>query len=417
MLLVVSLALENSENDVGHASVEFSVRGLGLEAKMVTSSSRRFREQPVFVIFAVALLSVASGCQTGGHQATSTKASSASASRTRTGLGPVKVRYSASEMVDGSRSRIDWEILTDGKDRVRFTVLGGVNADGPAIGTFDVWDGETLLSYAPDGNPKYSRDDHPAQDQRPPTPIVLNPDAKSFKKVCPQARRAGSATLLARSAVRYQCGAPGKKQSSKPAKEVLIDEATGLLLKGEGLVVTELTFDPPISKNTFSTEMPTRAAHNNYQPPADFRLPRVGGGELALADYRRAPLVIVTGDADGIRKMAGRMARIKGGANRPPVIGLLNSVPPANWRGTLLNPADVKSLADSISNEVGPFDIPVGIDFKGNEGSAISGPAGVPEFHTRPAAVGFLQSDGTMTQVLTQHSSDDELQQAVRSLS
>ena len=40
-------------------------------------------------------------------------------------------------------------------------------------------------------------------------------------------------------------------------------------------------------------------------------------------------------------------------------------------------------------------------------GGAISGPAGVPEFQARPAAVGFLRSDGAMTQVLTQHATEE----------
>ena len=127
------------------------------------------------------------------------------------------------------------------KDRVRFTVVGAVNAEGPAVGTIDVWDGQTLLSYAPDGNPKYSRTDHPAQDQIPPTPIVVDPAAETFQKVCPHARRAGrSASLVGRSTVRYQCGG-----------------------------------SPPITRNTFSTEMPARSPQ---QLPATRGLPAATSG-------------------------------------------------------------------------------------------------------------------------------------------
>jgi hypothetical protein len=144
----------------------------------------------------------------------------------------------------------------------------------------------------------------------------------------------------------------------------------------------------------------------------DFRLPRVGGGEVALADFP-PPLVIVAGGAAGIRTVVARLLPLTQGGARPRVIGLLTAIPPPDWTGSLLNPSDAASFADHASRAAGRFPVPVAVDIKGAAGYQITQAAGVEAGKATPVAVGFIASNGTLAHVVTDTATDEELRDQI----
>jgi hypothetical protein len=361
------------------------------------------------------LLTPGCGAETQSHGPSSAAPPVSSASATPASrLGLVKVRYAASELIDGDTSRVEWEVISDGDRRVRYTVLDAVNADGAAVGLFEVWDGTTLLTYDPDGLMPYHRTTRPDADQKPAGPMVARPGSAAFTGFCPDARRGGTSSVLGRTAVVYTCDASQAADGQFPATEMELDSATGLVLKmaGEGstLAVTALVFNPPITADTFSTAMPLGVKEFE---PFYFRLPRVGGGKVDTTYYVGRPLLVVTGDAAGIRAMVARLAPM----TDTPVVGLLIAIPPPDWKGSLLNPVDRRSLAAEVSARAGSFPVPVAIDFKGAAAAPISGRAGIPLGGTRPTAVGLVRSDQGLAKVLTDKATDSELRRQIAKLS
>ncbi|MFG2109841.1 hypothetical protein [Micromonospora chersina] len=201
--------------------------------------------------------------------------------------------------------------------------------------------------------------------------------------------------------------------------EMSLDQTTGLLVKDEGaslsIAASEVDFDRIIDAGAFSTELPAGAHDGSGPRLEDFRLPRVGGGELALADYP-PPLVIVVGDAAGVREMVARLLPLTQGGVRPRVIGLLVAVPPPDWKGSLLNPADAASFAAEASKAAGPFPVPVGVDIKGAAGYQISQAAGIEAGQTTPTAIAFIASDGTMAHASTDAATDGKLRELIDAL-
>jgi hypothetical protein len=380
--------------------------------KLVWSSWRRV----VLAAAAGGLLLATPGCgaETQPPGATSAASQSPSASAEFTsGLGLVKVRYAASDL-DGDESRVEWEVIADGDHRVRYTIVDDFNADGPAVGSFSVWDGKALLTYGPDAYMPYQRTTHPKANEKPAGPMVARPGSTEFAGYCPDAHRTGTRSVLGRTAVVYTCDASQAEEGQLPATEMQLDESTGLVLKAVAedstIVVTELVFNPPITADTFSTAMP--AGVESFEP-FYFRLPRAGGGKVDTTYYVGQPLLVVTGDAAGIRAMVARLAPM----TDIPVLGLLIAIPPPDWKGSLLNPADRRSLAAEISNRAGAFPVPVAIDFKGATATPISGPAGIPLGGTRPTAVGLVRSDQGLAKVLTEKATDKELRSQIANLS
>jgi len=184
---------------------------------------------------------------------------------------------------------------------------------------------------------------------------------------------------------------------------------------GEGFTTaaTELSPDPAIDENTFSTQVPKGAKDAAHPRVDDFRLPRVGGGEVALADYRGQPLIIVAGPVAGVRQLVNRLLSMTGGGTKPQVVGVLVAVPPEDRKGSLLNPEDAKSFADSVSESAGTFEVPVGIDIKGAASYSFTGL--VPEIqpgqpgHLVRTAVALIRSDGTVDRVATDTATDVQL--------
>jgi hypothetical protein len=289
---------------------------------------------------------------------------------------------------------------------------------GPGAGYYQVWDGEVLLLYSPDEDPKYQRIENPGKDDSPDSTFFYRPGTEKFEQLCPLAKRLGTQTLFRRTAVRYHCD---KVESTDQmpeldAREIALDEKTGLaMLYGGGEVITEVTFGPVIKADTFSTRLPAGASSSVMTPegestdvPPDggdagptkigsFRLNAVGGGFVDSTSYGGKPFVIVSGSADGTRTALGRLLPMTQ-AGKPPVVGFLVVMPPEDWKGSLLNPKDVDQLAASISKSAGTFAVPVGLDFKGAASWVFSGDSTVPPDLTQ-VTIALVASDGTFAHV------------------
>ncbi|GAA4563591.1 hypothetical protein GCM10023176_07830 [Micromonospora coerulea] len=334
-------------------------------------------------------------------------------------LDVIRARYTMIIRQDGQEFRQEYEVIADGDRRTRINYFGEPETDWEkrTDGSWMVWDGQVLLDYNPNSDPAYTRVDDPDAGQRP--VYVLREGSQHFPRACPEARRLGTHAQLGRTAVRYACAASTDEGGIPEPHEMSLDQATGLLLKDDGaalsIAASEVDFDRTVDVGMFSTELPAGAQDGSGPRIEDFRLPRVGGGELALTDCP-PPLVIVVGDAAGIRKMVARLLPLTQGGVRPRVIGMLVAVPPPDWKGSLLNPADAASFADEASKAAGPFPVPVGVDIKGAAGYQISQAAGVEAGQTKPTAVGFVASDGTVAHASTDAAPDDKLRELIDTL-
>lgn len=311
------------------------------------------------------------------------------------------------------------EVIADGDRRARMTIVA--SPDETAVGTVSVWDGSAVLTYDKNSDPPHHRIDNPEQEEFGEVPVfVYQLGSDRFAQACADARRVGTHTLIGRTAVRYDCApSEGGGEGPREAHVMSLDQATGLVLKDTGddvsLVATKVDFNPAVAEDTFCTKVPVEDA---TQPKLDhFRLPRVGGGELALETYLGQPLVIVAGGPEGIRQVVQRLLPLTAGGTKPQLLGLLIAIPPSgDWKGSRLDPEDAKAFADSVSKSAGTFKIPVAIDPKGAAGYQITSPAGIEAGQTSPTAVGFVRSDGTIAHVTTDKAIDDELRNQVDDL-
>ncbi|TDO46152.1 hypothetical protein EV643_1114 [Kribbella sp. VKM Ac-2527] len=332
----------------------------------------------------------------------------------------IRVRYTVTFSADGEEQRQEMEVIADRDQRARVTIIA--SPDETAVGAVTIWDGTAVLTYDKNSDPPYNRIENPRQEEFGEVPVfVYQLESDRFAQACADARRVDTHTLIGRTAVRYAC-APSEAggEGSREAHEMSLDQATGLVLKDTGdgvsLVATMVDFNAAIAADTFSTKLPD-GVENAAQPKLDhFRLPRVGGGELALDTYLGQPLVIVAGDPEGIRQTVQRLLPLSGGGTKPQLLGMLIAIPPEDWKGSLLDPEDAKAFADSVSKAAGTFKIPVAIDPKGAAGYHITSLAGVEAGQTRPTAVGFVRSDGTIAHVTTDKTTDDELRNQIDDL-
>jgi hypothetical protein len=335
----------------------------------------------------------------------------------------VRARYLATSAWDGQEFRQEYEVIADGDRRVRISYVRG-EWMGRTQGDWTVWDGRNLLDYEQAAEQPYNR--YEDGDVEVPPIFVYLEGSQYLDSACPQARDLGTHSVLGRTAVRYACADSvilGMHDVPGGEHEMSLDQATGLLLKDTGsahtVVATEVEMDPVVDADTFSTDQPAGQAARVDNPADqkidDFRLPRVGGGEVALADFP-PPLIIIAGDAAGIRTMATRLLPLTRGGHRPRVIGLLTAVPPADWTGSLLNPGDAASFADQASQAAGRFPVPVAVDIKGAAGYQITQAAGVEAGQTSPDAVGFIASNGTLAHVVTEAATDQELRDRIDAL-
>jgi hypothetical protein len=334
------------------------------------------------------------------------------------GSNVVEVRYATSAVSEDERVREHLDVIADGDRRTRVTVIS--SDDGSRAGTWLTWDGAHLLTHDANSDPPYSRTENPAGEEVDGVIFVLSPGSRRFESLCPNARRMDTQTIAGRVAVHYACDKRETADFSQPAHQLWLDQQDDLLLKDAGpdysVVATKVTMNPQIDADTFSTELPKGAEDANHPKLDDFRLTRVGGGELALTSYRNRPLVIVAGEADGIRRMVQRLLPMTASGTKPQVLGLLYAIPAEDWTGSLLNPADETSFAESVAKSAGTFDVPVGIDIKGNAAYQISLAAGVDASTSPPTTVGFVRTDGTLAQITTDAATDAELQSKIADL-
>lgn len=334
--------------------------------------------------------------------------------------GVIRGRYTMIMRQDGQEFRQEYEVIADGDRRVRINYFGKPESDWEkrTDGSWIVWDGRVLLDHNPAGDPAYTRVEGKDIDGRPPV-YVLGKGSPHFPRACPDARRLGTHIVLARTAVRYACVASTEDGGIPETHEMSLDQATGLILHDAAgtytIVASEVEPNATVDKGTFSTDMPAGAEDAAHPRIEDFRLPRVGGGELALADYP-PPLLIVTGDAAGIRTTVARLLPLTKDGVKPRVIGLLIATPPRDWKGSLLNPSDAASFAEEASKAAGRFPVPVAVDIKGAVGYQIAERAGVEAGQTRPTTVGFVASNGTLAHTATQAATDDELRDRIKTL-
>jgi hypothetical protein len=275
-----------------------------------------------------------------------------------------------------------------------------------------------LLDYDPTNEPKYTRTENVEADQRP--AFVLPEGSSDFTRACPGARRLGTHTVLGRGAIRYACAASAGQDTAPKPEVISLDQATRLLLRQSGAgytaEATEFELNPAVDADTFSTDLPAAGANGSAGPKIeDFRLPQIGGGELALADYPK-PLVIVTGSAAGIRKVLSRLLPLTHGGVKPQVIGMLIAVPAPDWKGSLLDPTDAASFAREAAAKAGTFPVPVAIDIKGAAGYQITQAAGIEAGQTSPTAIGFITSKGTLAEATTDTATDEELRDQIATL-
>lgn len=262
------------------------------------------------------------------------------------------------------------EVIADPSGRYRLTVL-----EGPDAGVFYVWDGKALLVHLPEESPQYQRIENPDRNEVPVATWFYRPDTDEFRRFCPGADKLGTKTLFDRTAVRYHCDKTVASEDDPvepmEAREIALDEKTGLLMLDGSDTPTEVTFDPEIEPDTFSTDVPAGEATLPTEPseekepgmyPAE--LPAVGGGSLNTASYAGKPYVVVSGPADGIRATLGRVLPMTH-AGGPAVVGFLFAAPDEDWKGSLLDPEDEKAFVDSVLKTAGTFPAPVGVDIKG----------------------------------------------------
>jgi hypothetical protein len=210
-------------------------------------------------------------------------------------------------------------------------------------------------------------------------------------------------------------------EEAAPAREISVDEQTGLILVDGPYVPIEVTFGPAIKADTFSTEIPAGAEPTEVPPDdsettgpprlGEFRLPAVGGGYVSDTSYRGKPLVLVVGSPTSLKAALARVVPMTGGGVKPVVVGVLIAVPPSDWKGSLLNPEDEKKYLDSVAKTAGPFAVPVGIDVKGAAVGQIV--ASLPELippegsTETESAVALVGSDGVVAHVMPPEDADD----------
>jgi hypothetical protein len=313
----------------------------------------------------------------------------------------------------------DYVVLTDGTTRSRTTRTSDFTADDGSVvpkGWFEVWVRTTggrfdRLEYNPDRTLPYRQWKGFTPEENPLR--VYRPTDDELPAMCVDAKAVGTEHIAGRTAIHYECGPMG---GERVTTGIWLDEVAGWVLKGtydDGtiLLATRLDPHPSLDDDTFSTDLPAGA--EEFAEPFHFRLPRVGGGHVDTSHYVGGPLLVVTGDAAGIRAMVARLAPM----TDKPVVGLLIAIPPPNWEGSLLNAEDARSLTAQISKAAGSFPIPVAIDIKGATALPISEPAGIPVGGTRPTAVGLIRSDQGLAQVLTERATNEELRRGIAKLS
>jgi len=188
---------------------------------------------------------------------------------------------------EGGGGRVVMDVIVLGAEKSRTTKA--VYFDGELDETFlTIRNGNRALMYNEDAEPEYrvleAVDEHPEFFFEE---LSLGPEIPQFQEACPGAKPSGERTILGRDAVGYACE-PRDPCSSTKSEEIWLDMATGLLLEFGVKKATEVTVDPVIDENTFSTTPPAGAdvhvisATGKGAPESENKPP-----ELSVADALR----------------------------------------------------------------------------------------------------------------------------------
>jgi hypothetical protein len=357
---------------------------------------------------AALVITVAIGCSSSKAKPTA-PAASASASASTTAA--YSVTYSATDTSGGDLGLPfhTIQVLTDGGAKVRITPDDG-------SGYYEVTDGVNAMV------PNTSGDDFDGFQQAKPSDIgrfVVHDSDHTLSLWCANAKESATANVLNRATRHYTCTPvnPDSNPTMFLADEIWVDKESGLILQWwQGplrFTATQINLHATLPTNAFA--MPTAPASSTATAPTipTFQIPLVGGGNLTDTTYKGAAVVFLAGDANTIRALTARLLPLTGGGTAPRVIGLWRYDDFTGLQGSMLNAADVAAWAKQISAKAGKFDVPVGIDFKGNVAGQMTGdfdPA------NRQAVVILTDANRTGIKILPATASDADLISAIKNL-
>jgi hypothetical protein len=311
-----------------------------------------------------------------------------------------RVTYALQQTGGGDQNFDKLQVITDGRAKVKMT-------DGNGEQGYTITDGTRAFQVNRDAGDKYWEQTQVSAVPR----FVVHDSDGTLAAWCANAQAAGTADVLKRTTRHYTCPEwnPNSDETVQ-VQELWVDQQTGLILRwtdGDSqATASAIDLHAAIPPDTLVLEPPSGAPEQAHPGLPKFQVPRIGGGQLTAATYQGAPLVIVTGDAAGIRAFIDRLLPLTGGGKSPQVIALLKFDDFGNWNGSLLNPADVAALAKSISASAGTFKVPAGIDFKGALGSQLNGSNDATN-HVTDAVL--IDRGGTVVRVAVSTATDNEL--------
>ena len=323
----------------------------------------------------------------------------------------LKVTYDGPGANRGNR-RIHLVLLVSGTHHAR---LDSEIATYPPMSS--VWDGRRLLVHEPEEYRPWilyeAPEEHPdALDQV--TGWRLDPTSAAFARDCPSAARIGRRTILGRTAVGYRCGAVHTSQLDRGARNLWLDEETGLLLVDPPLSATAIDESPTVTGSTFSTRPPAGSEVTVYGPrkakedgqhgrAPGFSLERLHGGTARLADYAGRPVVLAFFASDLVYDPAGEechrcipslldLQRETSGGTHPAVLAVQGG--DRGKPGHLLVPDGVRL---PVANDPG-FDVQHAYGLEGR------------------VAFAFVGADGTVHQVIDGPATGQQLRTALDGL-
>jgi hypothetical protein len=136
----------------------------------------------------------------------------------------------------------------------------------------------------------------------------------------------------------------------------------------------------------------------------DFTVPRIGGGQLRLADYAGKPVVVVAGDVTQVAPTVRHLAKLTSGGKSPAVIGLI-------W-DPFGNKEHPTPIAD-IQRKAGVLPVPVGYPATYPAVWLLDTSAIDPN---QSGVIGFLNGKGVPVTLIPTDASDTKIRAAIRQL-
>jgi outer membrane lipoprotein-sorting protein len=147
-------------------------------------------------------------------------------------------------------------VTTAGPDLIRFE--WDILEDNPPTHWLVIYDGDRLFAHLTDFKDPYqlydSPDDFGGLFYDYVRSWVLLPGSERLAEACPRAEPIGTRSILGRTAVGYRCGR--SRAEMVTAREMWVDQTTGLVLQAGRVVADQVDTDPQIDASTFSTTPP-----------------------------------------------------------------------------------------------------------------------------------------------------------------